>query len=108
MAVLSSLCWALTSTNLAFSHHQNPAGAMPRAGARRTLPGSGDGSATRGCSWTRHVPSPACCLGQQDLSQTHQLISRSVCTICRQNSKLLSLSRNVGQPCFPDGSPVTV
>lgn len=53
--------WALVSQ--ASSHHQNPVGSLPRAGASGTWPGKGSGGATRGCSWTRHIPSPGSCLG---------------------------------------------
>lgn len=40
-----------------------PWGPCRGARASGTLPGSGLGSATRGCSWTRHIPSPGSCLG---------------------------------------------
>lgn len=55
--------WALVPTNSASSHHQNPMRSLLGAGASRTWPGIGSGGATRGCSWTRHIPSPGSCLG---------------------------------------------
>lgn len=55
--------WALVPTNSASSRHQNPVGSLPGAAASGTWPGTGSGGATRGCSWTRHNPSPESCLG---------------------------------------------